>query len=87
MAKKLKYNPKYMFQYHIQIGNYPHVKFYSVSPFNFLSRDAARQAANHMMEKEGINPNKAKIHTNQRELYFKSNMYSGFNKGVALNHG
>ena len=78
---KLKINPKYLFQYHIQIGNYPHVKFYSVSPFNFLSREAARQAANHVMEKLRINPNKAKIHTNQRDLYFKSGMYSGF-KGV-----
>ena len=77
MAKKQKYNPKYMFQYHIQIGNYPHVRFYSVSPFQFLSRDAARQAANHKIIKLGHNPNKVKIHTNQRDLYFKSNMYSG----------
>ena len=85
MAKKLKYNPKYMFQYHVQIGNYPHVKFYSVSPFLFLSRDAARQAANHMMEKSGINPNKAKIHTNQRDVYCKTNIYSGFNQGANAN--
>ena len=81
MSKKLKINPKYLFQYHIQIGNYPHVKFYSVSPFLYLSREAARQAANHIMIKQGINPNRAKIHTNQRDVYFKTNMYSGF-KGV-----
>lgn len=78
MAKKTKYNPKYMIQYHVQIGHYPHIKFYSVSPFQFLSREAARQAASHMMIKKGINPNKAKIHTNQRDVYFKSGMYSGF---------
>ena len=78
MATKLKYNPKYMFQYHIQVGNYPHVKFYSVSGYEYLSRDAAKQAATKVLIGQGMNPNKAKIHTNQHALYHKTNMYSGF---------
>jgi len=80
MSKKTKYNAKYMIQYHIQVGNYPRVHFYSVSPFMFLSREAARQAANALLIKLCINPNKAKIHTNQRDMYFKTNLYSGYKK-------
>lgn len=82
--KRAKQKAKFMFQYHIQVGNYPHIKFYSVSPFQYLSNQGAKDAATKFLIKKGINPNKAKIHTNQRNHYFKTNMYSGF-KGEAQN--
>lgn len=76
MKKKVN-KEKFYFQYHIQCGNHPRIRYYSVSPFEFKNKTEARHAAEIKLLKRGINPNKARIHINQRAFYYSHNIYNG----------